>query len=105
MSEFDKLIREFEILPKRISETTFMNICKHSGSRFEEICSRILAFYLQPSNEHGLKDLVLSSFFELVPKKDQFYSCKEKIFVETEVYIEGKFLDIFSKRRIFCTWD
>jgi hypothetical protein len=101
ITEFDKLIREFEILPKCISETTFMNICKHSRSRFEEICSRILSFYLQPSNEHGLKDLVLSSFFELVVTENPFSFYNEKISVETEAYIEGKFLDILVKGESF----
>jgi hypothetical protein len=101
ISEFDNLIKEFEILPKCISETTFMNICKHSGSRFEEICSRIFAFYLQPANEHGLKDLVLSSFFELITTENPFFSYNEKISVETEAYIEGKFLDILVKGESF----
>jgi len=101
-SEFDQLIREFEILPKNISETTFMNICKHSGSRFEEICSRILAFYLQPSNEHGLKDLVLSSFFELIPNTNPFNAYHERISVEREAYKEGKFLDILVTGKYFA---
>ena len=102
ISEFDKLIKEFEIRPKYVLETTFMNICKHSGSRFEEICSRILAFYLQPLNEHGLKDLVLSSFFELIANSNQFYAHNEKIYVETEAYIEGKWLDILVKGESFA---
>jgi hypothetical protein len=101
ISEFEKLIKEFEIIPKCISETTFMNICKHSGSRFEEICSRILAFYLQPSNEHGLKDLVLCSFLELVANENLSCLSNEKISVETETYIEGKFLDILVKGESF----
>jgi hypothetical protein len=33
---------------------------------YENVCSNILAFYLNPSNEHGLKDLVLNSLLHLV---------------------------------------
>lgn len=102
ISEFDKLIREFEVLPQIVSETTFMNICKHSRSRFEEICSRILAFYLQPLNEHGLKDLLLSSLFEIMGVTNEYKMYNEKLFIETEAYIEGKFLDILVKGDSFA---
>lgn len=99
--EFDKLIREFEALPKTISEITFMNICKYPGSRFEEICSRILAFYLQPSNEHGLKDLVLSSLLEIITE-NKYKLHSEQFSVSTEVYIEEKYLDILVKGDSFA---
>lgn len=95
--EFNHLIKEFELLPQSLYETTFMNICRHSKSRFEEICSRILAFYLQPSNEHGLSDLIISSFFDIIQNDNQFIFYKEQISVNTEVYIEEKSLDILVK--------
>lgn len=100
-SEFDKLIREFGALPQTISETTFMSICKHSGSRFEEICSRILAFYLQPSNEHGLKSLVLSSLLEIITE-NKYKLHSGQFSVETEAYIDGKYLDILVKGDSFA---
>jgi hypothetical protein len=100
-SDFDKLIREFEVLPQTISETTFLNICRYSGSRFEEICSRILAFYFQPSNEHGLKSLLLSSLLEIITE-NKYKMPNEQFSIETEAYIEEKYLDILIRGESFA---
>ncbi len=102
LTEFEQLIKEFEKYPSPVYETTFLDICRYPRSRFEEICSRILAFYIQPSNEHGLKDLVLSSFFELIQEEIQFNFYNEQIIVETEVYIEEKSLDLLVKGNFFA---
>lgn len=94
-NSLEKLLVEFHQLPKtENTDITFMDICRHSKSRFEEICSRILAFYIQPSNEHGLDFLLINSILSLF-KEEDLLNYNEKIFVETEARtIGGKSLDI-----------
>lgn len=97
---FEELLRKFESFPQSKMETTFMEICRHSKSRFEEICSRIMAFYIQPSNEHGLQDLMLKSLFEIIDNDyKSFYD--EEIVVETEAHEDGKSLDILVRGTTF----
>lgn len=100
MKQLEKLLNEFEKFPEVVSNTTFMEICRHSKSRFEEICSRVLAFYLQPSNEHGLSDLLLKSLIQTLGK-DYTIGWNETIFVDTEVYVDGKSLDILVRGDTF----
>ena len=98
--DLEKLLKEFELLPKNLPRITFMEICRHSRSRFEEICSRVLAFYLQPTNEHGLQDLLLKSILEIVNSKDDSYY-SESVNVETEAFIENASLDILVRGETF----
>lgn len=51
---------------------------------YENVCSNILKFYLDPTNEHGLKDLALNSLLHVVDKEFQF----DIDFEEIEVYRE-----------------
>ena len=53
---------------------------------YENVCSNILKFYLDPANEHGLKDLVLNSLLHLVDKEFKF----DTDFEEIEIYREHK---------------
>jgi hypothetical protein len=64
---FQKIVEDFTSIPKIVYQTTYLDICKYSGRRFEEICSRILEFYFNPNNEHGFNDLFLSTFLEVIP--------------------------------------
>lgn len=50
--------------PLRKQEQTFMEIAGYP--HFENVCSNILQFYLQPSNEHGFGSLLLDSLFTLI---------------------------------------
>jgi len=50
--------------PLRKQEQTFMEIAGYP--HFENVCSNILQFYLQPSNEHGFGSLLLDSLFALI---------------------------------------
>lgn len=93
LQEITTLIGEFNKLPKLIQEPTYLEICKYPRSRFEEICSRLLCFYVHPKNEHGLGDLFLSSLLELLsPDKIPFK--EEDVKVVCEENAEGKRLDI-----------
>ena len=73
-------------LPKTIKEPTYLEICKYPRRRFEEICSRLLCFYIAPKNEHGFNDLFLSSLLELL--------ATEKISFKDEQKIRHKLFDI-----------
>ncbi|HBC40502.1 MAG TPA: hypothetical protein DCZ88_01005 [Pseudanabaena sp.] len=53
--------------PLRKQEQTFMEIAGYP--HFENVCSNILQFYLQPSNEHGFGSLLLDSLFTLINEK------------------------------------
>lgn len=86
----------FLALPQRISLPTFMEICKYPGSRFEEVCSRILAFYLNPNAEHGMGNLWMTALWKTlspeVPMPDYHY-----LDCATEENAEGKSIDIVIK--------
>ncbi|MGI5974240.1 MAG: PD-(D/E)XK nuclease family protein [Paludibacter sp.] len=95
IADYSKLIEEFKQIPKFEYHTTYLNICRYPGNRFEEICSRILAFFFQPNNEHGLKDLFLQSLFDTINKENPQYVRDTQITVDTEVQSEdNKRLDI-----------
>lgn len=95
ISNYEKLIDEFKQIPKIISQTTYLDICRYPGNRFEEISSRILAFFFQPTNEHGLNDLFLESIFEIISKENNLRIVNNQITVDTEVQTDdGKRLDI-----------
>lgn len=53
---------------------------------YENVCSNVLQFYLDPKNEHGLKDLVLNSLLHLLDRDFKFDNDFEAI----EVYREHK---------------
>jgi PD-(D/E)XK nuclease superfamily len=65
-------------LPKAINrEPTFMEIAGYP--HFENVCSNIIAFYLQPSNEHGFGTLFLDVLATLI---------------DEEIVIEGQSVDV-----------
>ena len=95
ISHYEKLIEEFNQIPKIIPQTTYLDICRYPGNRFEEICSRILAFFFQPTKEHGLNDLFLQSLFDLISKENTLRIVNNQIVVDTEVFTEdGKKINI-----------
>ncbi len=57
----------YKIIPKR--EKTFMEI--EGYPHYENVSSNILAFYLNPNEEHKLKDLVVSSLLKVTKQKDE----------------------------------
>lgn len=87
------LLEEFNKLPKKRNEPTFLEICSYPQRRFEEICSRILSFYFNPQREHKLKDLFITSFFELLKNTNIEYQI-DQIKIKTEDNAEGKRIDL-----------
>ncbi|TCN62736.1 PD-(D/E)XK nuclease superfamily protein [Acetobacteroides hydrogenigenes] len=61
-----------------------MEICGYP--HYENVCSNILQFYLNPNNDHGLRDLVLSSLLKLIDTDFKF----DNDFEEIKVYREYK---------------
>lgn len=57
---FERLIHDFGSLPVKKATRTFMQVAGYP--HYENVCSNILAFYLDPREEHGLADLVLRAF-------------------------------------------
>jgi hypothetical protein len=98
--EMRELLVSFECLPKIVKQPTYLELCKYPGRRFEEICSRLLAFFFDPKKEHGFHDLFLRSLFEMLGINDIEYKEKD-ITAKLEVNAEGKRLDILVESRTF----
>jgi len=87
------LLLEFQRIPKHKTYRTFMEISGYP--HYENVCSNILKFYLNPQNEHGLHDLVLKSLVHILDKKFQVDYEFEQITVDREVITKkGNRLDL-----------
>jgi len=100
-TDYAKILIDFMAIPKHKQARTFMEISGYP--HYENVCSNILAFYLNPSNEHGLKDLVLHSLLQLVEAD----FCVDLDFETIEIHreyetINGNRLDIviFTENRV-----
>jgi hypothetical protein len=83
-TEFTKILLDFKSIPRYKRTKTFMEISGYP--HYENVCSNILKFYLDPTNEHGLKDLVLNSLLHNIDKDFHF----DLAFKQIEVYREHK---------------
>lgn len=88
------LLSKFESLPKDFKVPTYLELCKYPKRRFEEICSRLLCFYLSPGGDHGMQNLFLISLLEILAPGRNFDIQKEKIKIISEENAEGKRIDI-----------
>lgn len=68
-ADFKRLLSEFEELPKSQLEMSIFDISGYP--HYENVASNVLAFYLNPHNEHGLQDLLLSSILNKVAIEDR----------------------------------
>lgn len=89
--EYQKLIEQFNKIKIKKIGTTFLEIAKFP--KRENVISNILAFFLDPKEEHHLDDLLLSSLLELVKANIPIHS-KGDIFIYREFLAEGKRIDI-----------
>jgi hypothetical protein len=63
MNEYLNLLLDFQTLTREAKAKTFMEI---SGqAHYENVASNILAFYFDPQEEHGLKNLLITAFLEM----------------------------------------
>jgi len=92
--KFKKILKEFDSLPKINSNPTFMDICQLGGDRFEERCSQILRFYIDPNGPHNLKTLLLSSLLEVIQQSNLHFSPSCTRVITEEMTEDGKYIDI-----------
>lgn len=65
----EKLLLQFSQFRPTERKPTWMEICSYPHHRLEEICSRILQFFLTPSNPHGVKNLFIKSLIQTIQEK------------------------------------
>lgn len=63
VEDYLKLFLAFRGLPETKHNRTLLEISGYP--HYENVASNILAFYFDPAEEHGLKDLLLSAFFQM----------------------------------------
>ena len=51
MTNYQDILYEYEELKLQGRDLTFMEICRYPGSRFEEVCSRILKYFFDPESK------------------------------------------------------
>ena len=95
IEQITDLFADLEKLPKAINrEPTFMEIAGYP--HFENVCSNILAFYLQPSNEHGFGTLFLDVLATLIG--EDLATDAQSIDVRREEFTtQGKRIDLVIK--------
>jgi PD-(D/E)XK nuclease superfamily len=87
MAQFDELLEGLKKLPPLQSrEKTFMEIAGYP--HFENVCSNILAFYLNPNNEHGFGTLLLDALARVI--NEEIKTNEQSIQVKREVITDGK---------------
>ena len=77
MNDYLALLIAYQELPRVQRSSTFMEIAGYP--HYENVCSNILAFFLDPAAEHGLGDLVLRAFVTMVGKPETTISSPLKI--------------------------
>lgn len=68
MTDYLSLLLEFQSLPRQQRRSTFMEIAGYP--HYENVCSNILKFYLDPKEEHGMGDLLLRALFVMIGKPE-----------------------------------
>ncbi|MDE6811661.1 MAG: PD-(D/E)XK nuclease family protein [Muribaculaceae bacterium] len=94
INKFKQILSEFKALPELNTNPTFMDICQLGGDRFEERCSQILRFYLDPKGPHKLKSLLLNSLLESAQNTEVRYSADKTKVITEEMTEDGKYIDI-----------
>jgi hypothetical protein len=67
VKDYLALLLKYQTLPRTRHSTTFMEIAGYP--HYENVCSNILKFYLDPTEEHGLGNLLLKAFLKMVGKE------------------------------------
>lgn len=85
-----RIIEEFErlSLSKPKYEPSYLELCSYPGNRFEEICSRLLRFFMDKNGPHGFGSLFIDSLIEIYRSKfdpDAVFGKTNALIAETEV--------------------
>lgn len=88
---YEKLLIDFLKIHIPKSEKTYMGICQYPGSRFEEICSRILAYFFNNREEHSLRDLWFRALNSCIKQEGEYTPPRDmNILLEERTYsVEG----------------
>jgi hypothetical protein len=93
LNEITRLLLDFQKMPRPKRTRTFLEISGYP--HYENVCSNILKFYLEPNNEHGLKDLILNSLVQLADKDFKIDCDFEQVEVHRELQtLAGNRLDL-----------
>jgi len=96
---FQQIVTEFEkVNLKEPPGTTFLEIV--AKSHMENVWSRILAFYLDPNEKHGFKDLLIRSLFYAIPEERTIHTLRSYK-VQTEFPTKQGRIDILVKSSDF----
>ncbi|WP_323012547.1 PD-(D/E)XK nuclease family protein [Castellaniella sp.] len=88
--QYLELLSEFESLPKKACSKSIFDVAGYP--HYENVASNVLAFFLNPNNEHGLGKLMLSSLLNLAGANETNQS---NVQISREVYtVNGGRLDI-----------
>lgn len=87
LTDYLQILINFKHIPRHKRTKTFMEIAGYP--HYENVCSNILKFYLDPTNEHGLKDLVLKSLMQIVDNDFKF----DNDYGEIEIFREYQTLN------------
>lgn len=99
MNEYLNLLLKFQALPETPKARTFMEVSGYP--HYENVSSNLLAFYFDPKEEHGLGDLLLTSFMSLTTEAG-LLDCKTGIKVKTQCSTSaGGFLDLLIEGENF----
>ncbi len=90
LAEFKRLLDEFEkeCPLKPVYEPTYLELCSYPRHRFEEICSRLLRFFMDKNGPHGVGSLFIDSLIEIYRSKfesDAIFGKSNTLIAETEV--------------------
>lgn len=89
VAEFKKLLNEFKAFPQKlVYEPTYLELCSYPRSRFEEICSRLLRFFIDKDGPHGFGSLFIDSLIEIYRSKfnsNAVFGKANTLIAETEV--------------------
>lgn len=77
MNDYLALLIAYQELPRVQRSSTFMEIAGYP--HYENVCSNILAFFLEPKAEHGLGDLILRAFVTMLGKPETSIPSQLKI--------------------------
>lgn len=94
IEKFRQILSDFGSIPKINTNPTFMDICQLGGDRFEERCSQILRFYLDPNGPHKLKTLLLTSLLEVINQSDLHFSASGVRVLTEEMTDDRKYIDL-----------
>lgn len=94
LENFEKLLDDFRQLPGSVERPrTFMEIAGYP--HYENVCSNVLAFFMNPEEQHGLGTLVLDALVSVEGSADADNVIGGNVSVEREVITEtGNRIDI-----------